>query len=192
MSTIAIVLFVVVALLNDPAERSPTLGSAMECAGFGLLIVATLGRIWTGAYLGGRKTKELCLTGPFSVVRNPLYFFSMLAAIGLGFMTGSLVLLGSVLVAFVVYYHFIIRDEETRLVEAFGEPFREYCRRVPRLLPNWRLYTDETTVVLHTKQFRKTILDTSLFIWIVFIFEVCELLSAVIGHRVMPVAWHLF
>ena len=40
-------------------------------------------------YVGGRKNAELVTTGPYSMMRNPLYFFSLLGVAGVGAQTGS-------------------------------------------------------------------------------------------------------
>jgi protein-S-isoprenylcysteine O-methyltransferase Ste14 len=192
MSAAAAGLFLVVALLNEPPKTRELLNESLEYFGFMLLILAAFGRIWTGAYLGGRKTKELCVTGPFSLSRNPLYFFSMLGAVGVAMLSESLILAGLAFVCFLTYYHFVIRDEAVRLREAFGPAYEDYCRRVPRLFPRLSGYVDEPTITLHTRPFRRTVLDTSLFIWIFLALELFELLEILIGHRVLPVGWRLY
>jgi protein-S-isoprenylcysteine O-methyltransferase Ste14 len=47
-----------------------------EYVGYALVIVCVVGRIWCSAYVGGYKNTKLIDTGPFSIVRNPLYVFS--------------------------------------------------------------------------------------------------------------------
>lgn len=45
----------------------------------GLLLVgvATVGRLWCSLYISGHENSELITTGPYSLSRNPLYFFSL-------------------------------------------------------------------------------------------------------------------
>lgn len=50
-----------------------------EVLSFVFLLVAALGRVWTSAYISGRKNHELVVNGPYSLTRNPLYFFSFFA-----------------------------------------------------------------------------------------------------------------
>jgi|SRR5690606_5803833 len=54
----------------------------LEWAGLALLILAVLGRCACMLYLGGRKGADLVAEGPYSVSRNPLYVFSILAVCG--------------------------------------------------------------------------------------------------------------
>jgi protein-S-isoprenylcysteine O-methyltransferase Ste14 len=54
----------------------------IENVGFSLVLLAIIGRCWASLYIGGRKVRELVTHGPFSIVRNPLYVFSLLARSG--------------------------------------------------------------------------------------------------------------
>ena len=57
---------------------------SLELTGFVLLVACAMGRVWASAYISGKKNKELVTVGPYSLVRNPLYFFSLLGFIGTG------------------------------------------------------------------------------------------------------------
>ncbi len=54
----------------------------MSILGFVLVVFGSFGRIWASLYIEGNKTKNLITAGPFSMVRNPLYFFSLIMLIG--------------------------------------------------------------------------------------------------------------
>ena len=43
-----------------------------EIVSYLLVAVATVGRLWCGIYVFGRKSKVLCMDGPYSICRNPL------------------------------------------------------------------------------------------------------------------------
>ena len=79
---------------------------------------------------------ELIVTGPFGVVRNPVY----LAMLGVVVATGLAVTRWPFLVLAVLAYlagtAIRIRSEERLLREAFGHRFDQYARRVPALVPN--------------------------------------------------------
>ena len=47
---------------------------------------------WSSLYIAGRKGRELVTVGPYSTCRNPLYFFSIVGAAGMGAQSGSLTL----------------------------------------------------------------------------------------------------
>lgn len=48
-----------------------------------LVIAGAFGRVWASLYLGGRKNATLVQAGPYSLCRNPLYFFSAVGALGI-------------------------------------------------------------------------------------------------------------
>jgi len=101
-------------------------------------------RVWGAAYLGyGTVHHEemqggaVMAAGPFRYMRNPLYlggWFMMLAICLL--MTPSGALFAMVLVT--IFYLRLILGEEAFLTAKLGEPYKEYLRLVPRLVPRLR------------------------------------------------------
>jgi protein-S-isoprenylcysteine O-methyltransferase Ste14 len=96
--------------------------------------VRTLGKQWTyrARVIEGH---ELITTGPYSLVRNPIYLgmFGMLLAQGLA--VGRWPVLLVAMAIFLVGTVIRIRTEEHLLREAFGLTFDGYARRVPAFLP---------------------------------------------------------
>jgi protein-S-isoprenylcysteine O-methyltransferase Ste14 len=78
---------------------------------------------------------ELIQSGPFAVVRNPIYFamLGMLIAVGLAVTRWPTLL--AAIVLYLVGTWIRIRAEEKLLRETFGAKFDDYARRVPALLP---------------------------------------------------------
>ena len=81
-------------------------------------------------------TRKLVVSGPYRYIRNPMYtgYLSLIAALGI---VGS-----SHFMLFAVFpvwcwwtRRFVIQREEVALAARFGEPYLDYCRRVPRFLP---------------------------------------------------------
>ncbi len=73
------------------------------------------------------------VTGPFGLVRHPIYFGWVLLVFGMPDMTYSRLLFALVSTAYLIA---AIPWEEASLVEAFGEQYRAYQRQVrSRLLP---------------------------------------------------------
>jgi protein-S-isoprenylcysteine O-methyltransferase Ste14 len=93
---------------------------------------ATL-RFWASGYL--RKDTRPAVGGPYAWVRNPLYLGTYLMALGTAWSIGNYWLLAIMTVLFAAIYHFIILDEETKLIRIFGEPYTLYCSAVPRFFP---------------------------------------------------------
>lgn len=76
---------------------------------------------------------EFKVTGPFGLVRHPIYFGWVLLVFGVPAMTYSRLLFAAVSTAYLVA---AIPWEEASLVETFGEKYRAYQRQVrSRLLP---------------------------------------------------------
>ena len=76
---------------------------------------------------------ELKATGPFGVVRHPIYLGWVLIVFGAPEMTNSRLLFAVISTAYLVA---AIPWEEASLVEAFGEKYRAYQRQVrSRMLP---------------------------------------------------------
>lgn len=151
-------------ILSLPAWRSEgLLHEALDWAGYAAVIACVLGRSWCAAYIGGRKNEELVTVGPFSVVRNPLYAFTFLGALGIGLCTATLTFTLLLPVAFALYYRVVVRREEAFLDAAFGDDYRRYAARVPRWIPEPRLWRDRAEVRVRPHFLLHTIRDSAAF-----------------------------
>ena len=160
----------------------------IEWAGIVLIVVCILGRTWASLYIGGRKIEEFVQTGPYSVTRNPLYFFSFLGAAGIGAQVGSVVLaLACALLAYLVFYA-VVRQEEQVLSARYGDSYRRYLARVPRFIPNPTLWHDEPTLTIRPPRVLTTFADALVFLLAVPIAELFEYLQET---GVIPVLFHL-
>ena len=108
----------------------------MSIIGFVLVVFGSFGRIWASLYIEGHKTKNLITAGPFSMVRNPLYFFSLIMLLGFSLALKSIYLPISLLLIFVIFHIPTIANEEKKLQNIHGEQFENYVRSTPRLIPN--------------------------------------------------------
>jgi len=104
--------------------------------------LASFIRIWAGGTLGGARmmsvhvqTAQLITSGPYRHVRNPIYLADILTLAGMGLVVP---LPGSLLVWFLLLalYPKLMAYEEWNLTQNLGQPYRDYCCRVPRLI--WR------------------------------------------------------
>ncbi len=77
---------------------------------------------------------RIVTAGPYRWVRNPMYLGHLVFLVGLALALGSWP--GAAVFAFhLAWFHRRVRDDEKRLAELFGEPYRDYCRRVKRWIP---------------------------------------------------------
>lgn len=115
----------------------------VEWTGRAAIAVAIIGRAWCSLYIGGRKKAEIVDRGPYSVTRNPLYFFTFIGAFGVGAQAGSLVIAILFVIAAVIVFAATVEREESWLGNHFGESYRVYCARTPRFLPRMSLWRDD-------------------------------------------------
>lgn len=104
-----------------------------------LVSAAVAGRMWCSLYIAGYKNSQLVQEGPYSMSRNPLYFFSLLGAMGCAITTENFTLPVLVALAFALYYPGIIKNEETYLQKRHGAAFESYRTTVPSFFPSFGL-----------------------------------------------------
>ena len=175
-SWIAGLFFVFSVLFSDSPYRESQLYEFLELVGYVLIVFATLGRIWATVYIGGRKDEELCQDGPYSISRNPLYLFSLFGAVGIILSAQKLTLL-AIILPFFVYYYFVIRGEETRLLHFFGQEYADYSKRVGRILPTFKTYTSQESFTVYPKVLFRSMIHASIFMWIFMLLEILEYLK---------------
>lgn len=136
----------------------------IEAVGLGLIVLCILGRTWCSLYIGGRKNQSLIADGPYSVSRNPLYFFSIVGAVGVGAQVGSIAI--ALFCGFVTWAVFVltVQREEAALGAAFGDDYRDYLNRVPRFLPKPWLWRDLAVVEVRPRTVLMTFVDALVFL----------------------------
>lgn len=162
------------------AEES-WLDTLLEVVGLLFLSIAALGRGWSSLFISGHKTHDLITTGPYSVVRNPLYVFSFIGAIGVGLCSENLVVLSSLILLFALYYPLVIKAEEVVLLSTHGTNFTDYMKKVPRFFPNLSLYVCTPTYEIDTTRVLRSLRDCLAFLCVYPAFEVIEHLRSA-GH----------
>ncbi len=110
-------------------------GVALTYAGLALAIWARLilGRNWS-ATVTIKEDHRLVRTGPYSVVRHPIYSGLLLAVLGTALVVGELRGLAAVAIAFVGLLA-KSRTEERFLTEQFGQEYEEYRQHTRALVP---------------------------------------------------------
>ncbi len=115
-------------LLMRPSRSSLWLGGSIAFCGAGI-------RTWAAGHID--KGRVLARSGPYAFTRNPLYFGSLVMAIGV-IVAGQVywLLLPFVLFYLTVYYP-VMRAEEQELLVGYGQEFRDYAGKVPLFFPKF-------------------------------------------------------
>ena len=170
-------------------EKMSLLADSMLVAGCLMGGIAVVGRLWCAQYMAGRKTTSLITEGPYSVCRNPLYLFSLIGSTGVGLCTESVTLAAVIPLVFSVIYPITILREERALLEIHGDAYRDYMSSVPRFIPKWRLFREPSEYQVNTKIFRREMIDSIYFVWIVGLFEIVEIM---VEHGVIRTFFSLY
>jgi protein-S-isoprenylcysteine O-methyltransferase Ste14 len=109
--------------IRDPKS---VLGCALIFAGLAI-------RSWSAGVL--RKTRELTTTGPYAMIRNPLYVGSFMIMSGFCTLIDDPKNLFFVLGPLAGLYFLQVLHEERMLSRLYDARWLEYARRAPRFLP---------------------------------------------------------
>lgn len=152
-----------------------------ESLGLFLLTICSVGRLWALLYVSGRKKLELITEGPYSIVRHPLYVFSLIGAIGIGVASENVLILAVMVIFYLLYYPLTILVEEKKLENKFGQPYLDYIKRTPRFLPKPSLYKRNEQYQVNVDIFVKSLAGGMWFIWIFILLNFIEALQHA-GH----------
>jgi protein-S-isoprenylcysteine O-methyltransferase Ste14 len=100
------------------------------------------------------RASQLRTTGPYSVVRHPLYLANGLMALGLALFPGVWYLPIILVLSTLLYYERIAVREEAFLIETFGPAFDAWADRVPAIVPSWAGYVPASTAFSWKKVLR--------------------------------------
>ncbi|WP_419191491.1 methyltransferase family protein [Engelhardtia mirabilis] len=170
----AVLLGVYILFGPPPPTFAPWVASLSGLTGLALLAIAAFGRVWCLTFIAGKKNVEVVKSGPYSMVRNPLYVFSFVGAIGFGLAIEDPLLTFTIAAAFTIYYYFVVRSEEAYLLANQGESYQRYFDSTPRWIPRPSLYTEPDSVEIDPRRMRRGILDAMWFIWAYFLHEILE------------------
>ena len=127
-------------LLSIPlpaAFRMFMIGAAVLGMSILLWALRTLGRNWAPSLSGVRTDTVLVTAGPYKLVRHPIYFGLFVFLVAQALVTANLILLLPTL-ALVTLLYMQLPEEESMLIERFGDDYREYMKRTPRFIPHPR------------------------------------------------------
>lgn len=180
---------IAVFLIFGRSAQSEMSHEHIEYIGRMLILIGIGGRLWSTLYIGGRKSAEVVQTGPYSIMRNPLYFFSTVAVAGVGAQVGSVVFAVSFAILCWAAFTVVTLREEAFLAAKLGQRYLDYKARVPRFFPDPRLYRDQDEVTFRPNMLSRTLIDGLAFFVSVPLFEFIEELQE---HAIIPTLFHVF
>jgi protein-S-isoprenylcysteine O-methyltransferase len=100
-------------------------------------------RIWATRVLGSFYTRtlrtdaeqHLIRKGPYQLVRHPGYLGNLLLWFGAGIATSNWIAATAISLPMISSYWYRIQAEETMLVQAFPQEYRDYAIHTWRLIP---------------------------------------------------------
>lgn len=105
--------------------------------GLALVLAGVAVRVWAQQHLHHRLKVplELTATGPYQMMRNPLYVGNLLIYVGVTALSRLVWMIPVTLVWCAGVYALVVRYEESQLRANYGEAYARYQAEVPRWLP---------------------------------------------------------
>lgn len=116
-------------------ETSPLIEESLMLLACFMAGIGAFGRIWCSLYIAGYKNNVLVTDGPYSMCRNPLYFFSFVGGIGVSCATETFTIPLLTALAFGIYYPSVIRKEQERLLTLSETPTGTIAGTFPPSFP---------------------------------------------------------
>ena len=116
----------------------PDIGTVV--IGLAMAIVGQVFRIYAAGFIF--KNKQLASTGPYALVRHPLYLGNFLILIGFTLAAANLYVAIGVVVFFVIWYPAAIAYEDSKLENIFEEEWREWSKNIRAIIPGRFRWSD--------------------------------------------------
>jgi protein-S-isoprenylcysteine O-methyltransferase Ste14 len=120
-----------------PHWKEETLDEFLDALGIGIVLFGFLFRIAARGHKAeiSPDGRHLITDGLYALMRNPMYFGTLLIGIGVILVLFKWWVLPLFLVIFSAIYFPQINREEHRLSRYFGQEYQNYCRIVPKYFP---------------------------------------------------------
>jgi hypothetical protein len=124
--TIGILLIAVFSYWAKPTQE-------LFWAGTAVAVLGILVRVWASGFVV--KNKELSTTGPYGLVRHPLYTGNILMLIGYSLANGQIWPWAVGIFFLVFWYPPAISYEDKKLHKIFGDAWLQWSQNTPALMP---------------------------------------------------------
>jgi protein-S-isoprenylcysteine O-methyltransferase Ste14 len=159
----------------------------VEFLGYTFILTGLVMRNWATLYIGGKKSKELVTSGPYSICRHPLYWGTFFLGIGVGLCFENIPLMAALLIVLGPIHYITAVFEEVNLEQKFPTEYAAYKRQTPRLFPRFGNYRSEPLVTVSIAAIRRVSIET---IVILMIPQLEDFIEQLRFHEILPVVWH--
>ena len=134
-------------LLDLPRLFTPVVGRLI---GFPIIIAGVIAAGWSvshfrrvrGTPVPFNPPPKLVITGPYAYCRNPMVSGLFLLLFGIGFASGSIMVVFVFTPLYVLIHAWELKNiEEPELVRRLGAPYVHYRERTPMFIPHRKPYT---------------------------------------------------
>ena len=108
--------------------------------GLAMALVGQVFRIYAAGFIF--KNKQLASSGPYALVRHPLYLGNFLILIGFTLAAANLYVAIGVVVFFLIWYPAAIAYEDSKLENIFEEEWREWSKNIRAIIPGRFRWSD--------------------------------------------------
>jgi protein-S-isoprenylcysteine O-methyltransferase Ste14 len=108
--------------------------------GLALAIAGQIFRIYAAGFI--HKNKQLATTGPYSLVRHPLYLGNFLIMIGFTIAAANLYVTLVVVVFWLIWYPAAIAYEDAKLERIFEDEWRAWSKNIRAVIPGRFRFAD--------------------------------------------------
>ncbi len=130
---IGLLLVAVCAYFAQPDAGTVTIGLAMA-------VIGQLFRIYAAGFI--HKNKQLASTGPYALVRHPLYLGNFLILIGFTIAAANVYVMIGVALFFLIWYPAAIAYEDSKLESIFGDEWRAWSKNIRAIIPGRFRFAD--------------------------------------------------
>ena len=123
---VGLLLVAVCAYFAEPDRGTVTAGLVMA-------VVGQLFRIYAAGFIF--KNRQLASTGPYALVRHPLYLGNFLILIGFTLAAANVYVALGVLAFFLVWYPAAITYEDRKLERIFEDEWRAWSKNIRAIIP---------------------------------------------------------
>ena len=108
-------------------------GSTLVIIGLAMATFGQIFRIYAAGFI--HKNKQLASTGPYALVRHPLYLGNFLILIGFALAANNLYVWIGVALFFLIWYPAAISYEDSKLESIFEDEWRAWSKNIRAIIP---------------------------------------------------------